>query len=63
MSSKPWRGSNKHSQKVAARRRRQARVMAALTHSASNTRRAQPSPVTPHRQVQSAALDFGVSER
>ncbi len=63
MSSKPWRRSSKHSQKVAARRQRQARVMAALIYSASNTRRYQPSPVTPHRQVQPAALDLGVSER
>ena len=63
MSSKCWCRSSKHSQKVAARRRRQARIMAALINSASNTQRAQPSPVTPHRQVQPAALDFGVSER
>ena len=63
MSNRCWCRSSKHSKKVAARRRYQARVMAALIYSASNTRRAQQLPVTPHRQVQPAALDFGVSER
>lgn len=63
MSSRCWCRSSKHSKKVAARRRRQAGIVAALIYSASNTQRAQQLPVTPHRQVQPAALDFGVLER
>ena len=63
MSSRSWRRSSKYVQQVAARRRRQARTIAALIDISSKTRRAQAIAIIPHRQVQPAALDLGVTER